>query len=243
MPVKSGPAMAHLAAVYLISLLTLPVGVGLFVILESFGTTTAGFGLLALLAASTGLFSVVGAATGFPPATRRQRWRWAASVTLGGTAGVIVAVWIARDLGVSYGAMVPWAPTAGVPYLLVAALFTGLRIRLVAIVALLALAAGGAYGGYAVRQTHRKAALGGPGPGHEPGARADPRPEEISCEPRGEFLYYRRGPGAHEYVRTVGATVVKAAASTEVDEKLLETAVLAARPMTMDELVYEIFER
>ncbi|MFC4070138.1 hypothetical protein [Actinoplanes subglobosus] len=70
-----------------------------------------------------------------------------------------------------------------------------------------------------------------------------PRPEEITCQTRGDSLRYRRGPAAHEYIRTIGDTVVRAGAGTVVDGALLEQAVRAARPMTLDELEIELFHR
>jgi hypothetical protein len=67
-----------------------------------------------------------------------------------------------------------------------------------------------------------------------------PRPEEISCQPDGSALLYRRGPGAHEYIRTDGNIVLRAGAGTVVDKALLKAAVLAARPITEDELETEL---
>jgi hypothetical protein len=82
-----------------------------------------------------------------------------------------------------------------------------------------------------------------PRPGPDQAPAPELRPEQISCRDRGDGLRYRRGPDAHEYIRTAGDTVVRAAAGTEVDPALLEQAVLAARPMTVDELETELFYR
>lgn len=73
-------------------------------------------------------------------------------------------------------------------------------------------------------------------------ARPSPSPSrsEVSCELDGD-LQYRRGAAAHEYVRTVGDTVVRAAASTVVAKALLKEAVLSARPLTVEELEHELF--
>ncbi|BAL93198.1 hypothetical protein AMIS_79780 [Actinoplanes missouriensis 431] len=67
-----------------------------------------------------------------------------------------------------------------------------------------------------------------------------PRPEEISCRPDGSSLLYRHARGSHEYIRTDGDVVLRAGAGTVVDEALLRAAVLAARPISEDELATEL---
>jgi hypothetical protein len=308
-PTGSAAIAGRLAAVYLVGCLTLPVGAALFVALAFGGTLIAAAGLLATLAGACGLIFLAGPAIG----TTRRLW-WAVIVTLGGAAGLIGAARVTVALDMKYGDMLPWALASGLPYVLVAALFTGRWTRLVAVVAIVALT-GGAW--HTVReQTQRDdaeadrnrvlnmlqapldlvwttqipgyrrmtvpittstayeatdhttvkywghkdiqialshTAVQGPDCGPDPLYRPspgpgqarprEPRPEQISCQDRGDGLRYRRGPDAHEYIRTVGDTVVRAAASTEVDQTLLEQAVLAARPMTVEELETELFYR
>ncbi|PWK48190.1 hypothetical protein BC793_106220 [Actinoplanes xinjiangensis] len=308
-PADIAPIVARLAAVYVVGCLTLPVGAFLFVTLAFGGTAVAAAGLLATLAGAGGLIFLAGTGTG----TTRRFW-WAVTVTLGGAAGLIGGARVTVALDMRYGEMLPWALAAGVPYVLVAALFVGRWTRLAAVVAIVALT-GGAW--HAVREQTRhddaeddrnrvlrmlqapldlvwttqipgyrrmtvpvttstayeatdhttvrywghqniqvalthtavQGADCGPDPLHRPlpepnrAPPPQPRPDQISCQDRGGGLRYRRGPDAHEYIRTVGDTVVRAGAGTEVDEALLEQAVRAARPMTVEELETELFYR
>ncbi|BEL06798.1 hypothetical protein Q0Z83_049890 [Actinoplanes sichuanensis] len=313
-PIDRTPAAAQLAAVYVLGCLTLPAGAFAFVTLILGGGALAG---LATPAAATGLIYLAGTLTSRAcPATSTAAGRiwWAVAVTLGGAGGVVVGAWLTVLFDVEYGELLPWIPLAGLPYVLIAALFIGRRVRMVALVAILALIGGGFY---AVRQQtrqdraeadrarvttmlrapldliwtteipgyRRRVAPTGDSTGYEPADPAavrywgerdvlltvshtavegtdcgpaelyrpvpppnqsppGPAPRgEVVCQDRGDLLRYRRGPGAHEFIRTAGGTVVRAGASTVVDEGLLKEAVLAARPMTLDELEIELFHR
>ncbi|GAB1641338.1 hypothetical protein [Krasilnikovia sp. MM14-A1259] len=324
---RLGPVAAQLAAVYVLGCLTLPVAAALFVVLIFGG----GFGLLVVPVAAVGLIFLAGTVTSdASPATSTaaRRFWWAVAVTTGGMVGVGGVAWLTTVFDMKYGEMAPWTLAAGLPYVAVAALFIGRRIRVtvLAVVLILGVGAGMAVHGQFRRQhtedrradlmsllrapldqiytteipgyrptatpvtatteyepsdqatvkywreqsivlTVSHTAVQGPDCGPDvlcvpqppPVLRATdapadgpepvqptappPRPEEITCRPDGSSLLYRRGRGAHEYIRTDGNTVLRAGAGIVVDKALLKTAVLAARPVGEDELETELLGR
>ena len=124
----SRPVAAHLAAVYVVGCLTLPVGAGLFVVMIFGG----GFWLVLVPMAAVGLFFLVGTVTsGASPATgtATRRFWWAVAVTAGGMTGVVGIAWLTTVFDMEYGEMAPWMLAAGLPYTAVAALFLGPRVR------------------------------------------------------------------------------------------------------------------
>jgi hypothetical protein len=310
-------AVAQLIAVHLAGSLTLLIGAALLSTVIAGGRPAAMLGILVAIPGIIALIFLAGTVTRHgSPATvdPGPRLWWAVVVALCGTAGLGGGVWVTVVLDMEYGDQVPWILAAGLPYLLVAALFVGHFTRAAGLIAIVALAVGA---GYVVDQraqrdqtdsdharvlamlaapldliwttdipAYRRTAAPvtastsyeptdqstmkywrekdivltvsrtqvpasdcGPDPLYIPAAPPNqppppqPRPEEISCETREDSLRYRRGPGAHEYIRTIGDTVVRAGAGTVVDEALLEQAVLTARPMTLDELEIELFHR
>ncbi|MFI1995590.1 hypothetical protein [Actinoplanes sp. NPDC020271] len=320
---RPGAAGVRLALVYLIGSVALPVGAFAFVSLLFGGAVVAGFVVLVLLAATVTCLYVVATATkdgSAATATPAGRLGWAVVVTLGGALGLAGAAGLTAMLHVRYGRPEPWFLLGGLPFLLVAALFIGRWIRVVAFVLVVALAGGAVY---AVQRQHAETeqnrVLGmlqdpldliyttdipgyqrrtpplsartpyepidqstvaywlekdivvtvshtavtvtdcGPEPLFvpepppvlrqsdgsfpSPSPRPSAPPGPISCEADGGALFYRHGAAAHEYIRTDGTTVIRAAAGTVVDKELLRAAVLAAHAVNVDELEDEVFNR
>ena len=320
-----GPVIGQLAAVYLLGSLSLPLAASVFVAMLFGDPVTAGSALLVFAAVFIGGMFAAGTATRraspATAATGRRFW-WAVAVTVGGAVGLGVGAAITSALHVKYGAMESWIPVAGLPYLVIAALFIGRWIRRAAVLAVIALLVAG---GYVAQQDHahtqearvlallqdpldliyttqipgyrRTAApirasiayepldqarvkywreqdivvtvshtpVQGPDCGPDPlftpvpppvlrptdappnapdpvqpSPSPRPRPEEITCQADGDSLHYRHGPGAHEYIRATGNTVLRAGASTVVDKALLKKAVLAARPVKIRDLEKEV---